>query len=305
MDDKNISIIIPYYKGEKTIFKTIDSIIRAMKFSNCNIRKDITVFIDSMEDKQYISKLLKDTYNNQVFIIENEKNLGVARTRNKACSMVNGDYLLFLDQDDELAENYFLIIENEIKNNYDLILTNGFVRNCKNGKLVSIYYKNPKINITKILESNKIITPGQILFCSKLIRESKPFEQCSDEFKGADDWAAYINIFIKNRSINIKYISEKIFYYNLHENNYSNNWEELNNSALKTAQFFKKFVKEEHKKVLDNRIMMLEFENLYRKNKNFKIIMKNLDKFIKYYYFKLKDFNRILSILNKKIIKFD
>ncbi len=304
MSYKKVSIIIPYYKGEKTIFNTINSVLESIKLSDKKLRHEILVFIDSMEDKEIIYRKLMNTYYDKIKLISNNENLGVANTRNKACYIADGDYLLFLDQDDELDKRYFSVIEKYINNQYDLLVTNGFVKNCINNKLVSIYYFNPKINKNNILESNKIITPGQVLFSKKLIANSNLFEQCSQTFKGADDWAAYINLFIKKGEIKIKYIHEKIFYYNLHENNYSNNWEELNNSAIKTAEYFKEIVNEKEKKILEKRILILEFENKYKSNKNLKFIIKNFNGFIKYYLFKVKDINRVLSIFNKKIVRF-
>ena len=116
-------------------------------------------------------------------------------------------------------------------------MVNGYICNKVNGKKAPLYYVRPKLRRKTFLRANKISTPGQVVF-SKSIINNNFFTGCSEEFKGADDWAAYINMFLNNPNLKIDYISKKLFYYNLHGNNYSNNWAELNSSAIETSKYF-------------------------------------------------------------------
>lgn len=298
-----VSVITPYYKGINTIFKTIDSVYEAAQLAGF-IELDYLVVIDSMEDKEESFQKINKYYGNKVRIIKNDINIGVAASRNKALKVVRADYILFLDQDDLIDKNYFVVSEKLIKENSDLIVCNAYVVNTRNNKKVKMYNKKPNLTFNDFLKGNKILTPGQVLFSGKITEINNLYKGCSDEFKGADDWAAYLNIFTIWENIKIVYQENPVFYYNLHENNYSNNWKELNLSAIKTAEYFLDKVNEERKEILKNRINFLYFENEF-KDKDYKIKFSDLWKVKSYYSYDLFDYNKIVHFLNKKIINFN
>lgn len=300
---KKVTVITPYYKGEKTIFNTIDSVLTSYEKVKKELSLEYIVIIDSMEDKDVIFKKLKNRYKEKIIVLKNEENLGVAKSRNKASKLATGDYIVFLDQDDNLDENYFFDIKKSIKENSQVILVNGYICNKVNGKKAPLYYVKPRLKRKTFLRANKISTPGQVIF-SKSIIDNDFFTGCSEEFKGADDWAAYVNMFLNNPNLQIDYISNKLFYYNLHGNNYSNNWQELNSSAIETSKYFINKVTNKEKKILEKRINILEFENMYLDNKSVSFKLKNLYKVVDYYVFHIVYVNRILGAFHKKLIGF-
>lgn len=300
---KKVTVITPYYRGEKTIFNTINSVFNSYENVKDEINLEYIVIIDSMEDRDKIFKKLKNEYKDKIILLKNQENLGVAKSRNKAIKLATGDYVIFLDQDDNLDENYFTYIKNNIEADSKVILVNGYICNKVNGKKAPLYYVRPKLRRKTFLRANKISTPGQVVF-SKSIINNNFFTGCSEEFKGADDWAAYINMFLNNPNLKIDYISKKLFYYNLHGNNYSNNWKELNSSAIETSKYFINKVQSDEKKILQKRINILAFENMYLGNKSLDFKFKNLCKIIDYYIFHIVYVNRILGAFHKKLIGF-
>lgn len=300
---KRVTVITPYYKGEKTIFNTIDSVFSSYEKIKMKLNLEYIVIIDSMEDKDKIFKKLNNKYKNHIKLLKNEKNLGVAGSRNKATKLATGDYIVFLDQDDNLDENYFLDINKEIEKKAQVILVNGYICNKINNKKTPLYYVKPRLKRKTFLRANKISTPGQVVF-SKSIIDNDFFTGCSENFKGADDWAAYVNMFLNNPNLKIEYIPNKLFYYNLHGSNYSNNWQELNNSAIETSRYFIDKVYDDEKKILQKRIDILEFENIYLDNKSLNFKLKNLYKIADYYIFHMVYVNRILGAFHKKLIGF-
>lgn len=301
---QRVTVITPYYKGEKTIFSTIDSVIAAYERVKEELELQYIVVIDSMEDKEEICCSLINRYNNKIQILKNDTNLGVADSRNKASKISNGDYLLFLDQDDNLNEKYFLKTMENMKNAADLIVVNGYICNKVNGKKAPLYYVTPTLGKKTLLRANKINTPGQVLLSKRVIKIHNLFSGCSNENKGADDWAAYINIYIKFPDLKVEYVSEKLFYYNLHGNNYSNDWKELNRSAIDTSKYFMDKVNHKEKGILKERIQILEFENQYLDNPSISFKFKNLFKIVHYYSFHLVYVNRIIGAFHKKLIGF-
>jgi glycosyltransferase involved in cell wall biosynthesis len=304
MINNDISVIIPYYKGKKTIFNTINSVLDSYDNSNKLMKVNILVAIDSMEDKADISKQLRDTYGEKIIVIENQQNIGVAKTRNKIKDMVDSKYVLFLDQDDNLEPHYFQTIYSYLDNGYDLIVTNGYICNTRNLKKAPLYYVPPTLGKKTLLRANKISTPGQVLFSNRVCKLENLFAACSEEYKGADDWAAYVNLFLNFHDLKVKYVKEKIFNYNLHGNNYSNNWEELNNSAIATSNYFIGKFNKSDSEILKKRVSILQFENQFKKNKNIKFILTNFIDIFKYTIFHLVYLNRIIGCLHKKLIGF-
>ncbi|MFR5266954.1 glycosyltransferase family 2 protein [Clostridium sp.] len=302
-NNKKVTVVIPYYKGMETVFNTINSVIASEQLCD-ELNIEYILIIDSMEDKKEIAQKIKGFYGKKIRIIENEKNIGVAESRNKALKEADFDYILFLDQDDFIDKNYFSLMNKGIKENADLIVSNAYVINSNNKKKVKMYNKKPNLSFNDFLKGNKILTPGQVMFSKKVARIENLFTGCSVEFKGADDWASYINIFIKYGDVKVYYVKEPVFYYNIHENNYSKNWKEINMSAIKTAEFFINKVSKSEENILRENIEFLIFENKY-KDKNYKFNIKDFTKIIKYYSYNVFDYNKITHFINKKLIGFN
>ena len=90
-----ISVIITYFNKRRFIKKTLNSIF-FQSFKNYEL---IFVYDDSnYEDLKYIKPYLKVFKNKKIII--NKKNLGVARSRNKALAKCKGNYIAFIDSDD-------------------------------------------------------------------------------------------------------------------------------------------------------------------------------------------------------------
>ncbi|MGL5066565.1 MAG: glycosyltransferase family 2 protein [Sarcina sp.] len=302
-NEKKISVITPYYKGQATVFDTIDSVLESIK-KCANFKLQYILIIDSMEDKIEIIEKIKKKYGDIIDIIENEKNIGVAASRNKAIKFATFDYVLFLDQDDILDQDYFKVSSKAVEKNSDLIVCNAYVVNVKNNKKVKMYNKKPNLNFKGFLKGNKILSPGQVLYSKRITEVEDLYTGCSSEFKGADDWASYLNIFINFENVKTNYVEEPVFYYNLHDNNYSKNWKELNMSAVKTAEYFLEKVSATERKILEKQIDFLLFENEF-KDSNYKFTYRDIKKICKYYSYSIFDYNKIIHYINKRIINFN
>lgn len=92
-----ISIIIPLYNKEKTIYSTIDSILK-QSFKNF----EVIILDDGSEDNS--PKIVKSFKDERIKYFK-QSNTGAANTRNNACKFSNGDFLLFIDADDTIYVN--------------------------------------------------------------------------------------------------------------------------------------------------------------------------------------------------------
>ena len=90
-----ISVILPIYNGEKTLARTLDSLL-GQTYTDF----ELVVCIDGTNDSsfeiinEYVPKFKK------VIILINKINLGLGPTMNRLISNCNGDYIAVVEQDD-------------------------------------------------------------------------------------------------------------------------------------------------------------------------------------------------------------
>ena len=113
-----ISVIIPLYNKEDYISTSIKSI-----FKQSYNDYEIIVVNDGSTDK---SVDIVKAFNDERIRIINQKNAGVAAARNKGIEEAKGEYIAFLDADDEWKEDY-LATQMELAEKYpqcDVFATN-------------------------------------------------------------------------------------------------------------------------------------------------------------------------------------
>lgn len=102
MTESFISIIIPSYNSEKTIEKAVKSIYK-QQHNNF----EVVIINDGSTDNS--PELCKNfaAKDKRIRVFHNKTSQGVSSARNKGIMMSKGDYITFLDSDDELAPNFF------------------------------------------------------------------------------------------------------------------------------------------------------------------------------------------------------
>ena len=117
-----ISIIIPFFNSKLTLERAVNSVIK-QSFKNW----ELILVDDGSQDRSVdnISRFLG--YSNIKLIQQN--NSGVSKSRNSGALQALGDWLLFLDSDDELERDGLLSFTNFIqKNPYLSLIRGGFKR---------------------------------------------------------------------------------------------------------------------------------------------------------------------------------
>ena len=91
-----INIIVPVFNSEKTIHKCLNS-IKNQTSTNYNV----FIIDDGSTDnsREIIHKFVNE---DRRFIYKYQKNAGVSAARNNGLSMLNGDFVMFVDSDDYL-----------------------------------------------------------------------------------------------------------------------------------------------------------------------------------------------------------
>lgn len=171
-----ISIIMPVYKVEKYVSKTIESILN-------QTLQDFELFAidDGSPDK---SGEICDEYakkDNRIKVIHKE-NGGAPEARNVAIEKATGKYIYFIDSDDWIEEKYLeKMYELAEKENADLVVTGFLMEYYQNGEYVT--YKNQIKDIIyeeqsdfrkdayKYLNNSILSLPWNKLYLSKRIKE--------------------------------------------------------------------------------------------------------------------------------------
>jgi len=111
---KKISIVIPVYNAEDYILRCLDS-IKNQSYKNFEIILVNDRSSDNTLDVLNRYKLINNDLDVKIFT--NEKNSGPSISRNLGIEMSTGEYLFFIDADDDLVDSTAL--ENLINKTYD------------------------------------------------------------------------------------------------------------------------------------------------------------------------------------------
>ena len=159
---RKVSVIIPYYKSLKYIFKCLQSIYN-QNYKNLEV---ILVYDDgNKNDLKVIKKKFGKYKNFKIFV--NHKNLGVSLSRNKGINKAKGYYIAFLVSDDFWKKNKLKKqIEFMEKNSldlsftaYDILKANKLVkREIKPKYSYDDLIKKCDIGLSTVIINSKLIT---------------------------------------------------------------------------------------------------------------------------------------------------
>lgn len=223
---KKVSVIIPIYKGNSFISHLAYMLEENWKTMNKIEMTDIEMVLvnDFPNEKLEIKEQWVE--NISWTVMSNKQNSGIHFSRVQGLLHATGEYVLFLDQDDEISPVYIREQMQAIGSD-DAIICNG-----KNmGRLI---YRNEEA-LSRAVEkegyrrgSNRIISPGQVL----LRKSSIPEEWVSNILtrNGADDYFLWTLMFCKDQKIKIQ---NKVLYGHLiSDMNTSKNTDEMAGSVL-------------------------------------------------------------------------
>lgn len=130
-----LSIIIPSYNADKYIDDCLESVVKQKLPDNSSIE---VIFIDDgSTDKT--SEVVERYSNIQYVKFYKKSNSGVSLTRNFGVEQSHGDYILFLDSDDKIAENGLYKLISLLKQHHvDIVYFSG-----------SVFYESDNLNSFK------------------------------------------------------------------------------------------------------------------------------------------------------------
>ena len=204
-----VSIITPLYNSEKFIVETIKSVL-AQTYTNW----EMLIVNDCSKDngasivEEYVEK------DKRIKLFNNEKNMGVSFTRNRAIDLSNGKYIAFLDSDDlwykeKLKKQIRMMEEKNISLSYT-----AYTKMNEDGSLRGKIEVPEKVNYKKLLKGN--IMGCLTVIARKDILKDSYFRQTKQE-----DYILWLELLKK---VEFSYgIQESLAFYRVLENSRSSN----------------------------------------------------------------------------------
>jgi len=192
-----ISVIMPVFNAEKTIFKAVESILS-------QTIKDIELIIidDGSSDKSF--QIISSFEDKRINLYRNKKNSGIVFCLNLGLSLAKGEYVARMDADDICMSDRFFYQLRFFKNNPEFMLVGSgadFIddNEVKKRKVfMPLTYK--KISSFALFGS-PFIHPVT-MFRSKLIKLGYRY---SDSYDGAEDYKLWIDILKDYPVANLEY----------------------------------------------------------------------------------------------------
>lgn len=139
------SIIIPVYNAEATLRRCLSSIVR-QPFSDYEL---LLINDGSTDGSDRICREYADAYPQIRYVAK--ENGGVSSARNLGLEQASGTYILFVDSDDYVAEDYFAVISDALEHDAPDLLLFGY-RNFGSASTAwdtGVFHENTEVGVAR------------------------------------------------------------------------------------------------------------------------------------------------------------
>lgn len=195
-----VSVIIPTYNRAQMLSDAIKSVL-SQTYQNF----ELLVIDDHSTDNT--TTIVKEFHDNRIYYFQLSKNLGAPAARNHGLEKAKGDYITFLDSDDQwlpgkLEKQIGLL---EKKKNVGLVCTGVKVMNNHFEWLNIPKYRGDMSNL--LLVKNYVGTTSSVMIKKELIEFAGGFDLT---FKSCQDWDLFIRL---SQLCEFDYIREPLVLY--------------------------------------------------------------------------------------------
>ena len=212
--DCRVSVIIPVYNCIKFLDKAVKSVI-------AQTESEILELILVDDGSSDGSAELCDDFSNQYanILVLHQKNSGVSVARNNGIESAKGEYIAFLDSDDEYAPNF--IHEMLAESEYDLVCCDYFNKSRDEKHLGAIFEdkayfrKNFDLNFCKKIIREEFYSCWNKLYKKEIIIQNKvrfvPGLKYGEDMEFVFEYLRYCDTF--------RFIDKPLYYYNINPYN--------------------------------------------------------------------------------------
>ncbi len=209
-----VSIIIPAYNSSRFIKRTIGSVL-AQTFRDW----ELIIVDDCSKDGTELAVKEFTKFDKRIKFFKTPENSGGPATpKNIGVEKAEGEYIAFLDHDDEWfpekLEKQLKVFQNSKDENLGLVSCGVNLINKKKKKFSVYNPKNIKVNFPEILLRNPIYSNSSVLIKKDVINI---VGKRDEKMKYSEDWDMWIRVCENN--FKISFINKPLFNYHFHDNN--------------------------------------------------------------------------------------
>lgn len=281
-----VSVILPTFNREKTLLKSIMSVLN-QSYSNLEL---IIVDDGSTDDSRSLIESISDTRVKYVY----QNNSGACIARNHGVNLATGSFLAFQDSDDEwLPDKLRLQLIDLFKNHSDVSVCTMLSHDLENNvdRLVPNHLIHD-IDFPSLLAENYVST--QMIVCKRDVFNTIQFDP---NLPRLQDWDLVIRM---AKSYSFSFLSQTLVIQNVSSDSISKNNRSLilalNYILNKYSDDYSR-LKRSRSRVMSNLAFAYEVNGMYRhsclmylKSLNDHFLIQNLIKLIRSFFFLLKSF---------------
>ena len=220
--EKFVSVIVPIYNGTSYVEGIIKMLERNYSIDT-EMKIELIIVNDKPDDFVDLSSILTKVLDVQV--INHQENKGIHESRVDGLRAASGRYIVFLDQDDILEDNYLHSQLAQIQEG-DAVVCNGYTTDREYRGLIYPHFGRIEFCVDEwsaLVCDNRIISPGQVMIKKTAIPEC--WKRYILKKNGVDDYFLWISMFEKRAKFIIN--EDKIFTHTFCGNNLSNNYAKM------------------------------------------------------------------------------
>lgn len=184
-----VSVIMPVYKAREFVSAAVDSIL------NQSFRDFELIIIDDCGNDGTIN-IVEKKDDCRIKILYNDKNYGIAYSRNRGIEEAKGEYLALLDHDDIATINRLEIENDYLDKHPDIaVVCGGYNIINENDKIIQLNHKplihNPKRLRAELIFAD-VVCNGTTMFRRKVIMDNKI--RYKDNMEGAEDYMFWTDV---------------------------------------------------------------------------------------------------------------
>lgn len=235
------SLIVTLYQGDQYL----PYLLQIAEANFINIKKQMgldceLIFVNDEPGKRLPVQGSVRTWG-EVVVCNSEKNQGIHGARQLGLKLARGNYLVMLDQDDKITEDYFVSQRSKI-GNCAAIVCNGYF--TEHGKSVkqhiynSLEEQKKAADLEKYLsEKNQIISPGQVLLKKSAVPDVWMVNTMKSN--GADDFLLWLLMLFERKTFAVN--MEHLYVHVGHERNASRQAALMHKSIKEAVAIIKEY----------------------------------------------------------------
>ena len=270
-----ISVIVPCYNQAQYLDECLQSVLdQTYRNWECIIVND-----GSPDHTEEIAK--KWTEKDTRFKYLYKENGGLSSARNAGIEMAKGEWILPLDADDKIGNQYLELAEKEFGKDYTVIYCEAELFGNETGK-----WHLPEFSLENLAKKNCI-------FCSAFYKKEdwkKVNGYDVNMIYGLEDYEFWISLLKNEKKNTVKKLPQTLFYYRVKENSMLTNLKSerinkmFNYISKKHTDFFLEYLGSFNELFLLQENILKKYDKLLnsKKIKFLEFILKPYDNFIKY-----------------------